>query len=176
MPIWEYTAHSLTYMYLLLFPQVPMRLVDIFFPFNLRKFSPTTNNSSKLCYHVIIVRIVPLLQSSLYICANSNINARQRMPFFLQAGIFFSDRLSSIIIWFLLTTNSGNMEYTGSKYAGDYKNGRYYSKILVLTNDTQREKSHSDNIIIENNSLLSQKSVLKSLPICSTVRICSSLC
>lgn len=98
------------------------------------------------------------------------------MPIFLQAGIFFSDRLSSIIIWFLLTTNSGNMEYTGSKYAGDYKNGRYYSKILVLTNDTQREKSHSDNIIIENNSLLSQKSVLKSLPICSTVRICSSLC
>lgn len=75
---------------------------------------------------------------------------------FLQAGIFFSDRLSSIIIWFLLTTNSGNMEYTGSKYAGDYKNGRYYSKILVLTNDTQRERSHSDNIIIENNSLLSK--------------------
>lgn len=44
------------------------------------------------------------------------------------------------------------MEYTGSKYAGDYKNGRYYSKILVFTNDTEREKSHSDNIIIENNS------------------------
>lgn len=31
MPIWEYTAHSLTYMYLLFFPQVLMRLVDIFF-------------------------------------------------------------------------------------------------------------------------------------------------
>lgn len=85
MPIWEYTAHSLTYMY---FSQVPMRLVDIFFPFNLRKFSPTTNNSSKLCYHVIIVRIVPLLQSSLYICANSNINARQRMPFFYKPEFF----------------------------------------------------------------------------------------
>lgn len=148
MPIWEYTAHSLTYMYLLFFPKCQCASSIFFSPFNLRKFSPTTNNSSKLCYHVIIVRIVPLLQSSLYICANSNINARQRMPFFLQAGIFFSDRLSSIIIWFLLTTNSGNMEYTGSKYAGDYKNGRYYSKILVLTNDTQREKSHSDNIII----------------------------
>lgn len=46
------------------------------------------------------------------------------------------------------------MEYIGSKYVGDYKNGRYYLKIFVLINDIQRERSYSDNIIIENNFLL----------------------